>query len=150
MHYPVLDPLATRSTMSLRVRFCDTDLMGIVHHANYFAYFEAGRVDWLRRRGVTYSEWAANGLHLPVVDAQIRYRAPALFDDVIEVETVIGELKYASVRFDYTITRGSTRLADGSTRLACVDGKHQVRRLSPEMLDVLQAGEKSPSRADSL
>src|ERR1044071_7606347 len=77
-----LDPPHLTSRMSLRVRFCETDLMGIVHHANYLAYLEAGRVDWLRKRGVTYASWAAQGRHLPVVEVGVQYRAPARFDDV--------------------------------------------------------------------
>lgn len=143
-----LDPSATRTTSIMRVRFCDTDLMGIVHHANYFAYFEIGRVEWLRRRGVTYASWAARGMHLPVVDAQIRYRAPARFDDVIEVDTMLAELRAASLRFDYRIHRaapdGKLLIAEGSTRLACIDGTHAVRRFTDEMLAVLTSPEKSP------
>ena len=147
-----LDPNATRTTTQLRVRFCDTDLMGIVHHANYFAYFEAARVEWLRKRGVTYSEWASGGVHLPVVEASIRYRAAARFDDVIDIEATLAEVRPASLRFDYRITReaASTReamlLAEGSTRLACVNDKHAVRRFTEAMLAVLTTGEITPSR----
>src|SRR5580698_907769 len=83
MHSDPLDPAKSKTTAEVRVRFCDTDLMGIVHHANYFAYFEVGRVEWLRKRGVAYTDWASRGLHLPVVDASIRYRVPARFDDVL-------------------------------------------------------------------
>src|SRR5438552_659960 len=93
-----LDPAKSRTTCQLRVRFCDTDLMGIVHHANYFAYFEAGRVEWLRRRGVAYASWAGRGFHLPVIEATIKYRSPARFDDMIDVETALGELRTASLR----------------------------------------------------
>lgn len=138
-----LDPKATRTITSLRVRFCDTDLMGIVHHANYFAYFEAGRVDWLRRRGVTYAEWARTGHHLPVVDASIRYHRPACFDDLVQVETVLSELRHASLRFEYRVLRENTLLASGSTRLACVDSAHKVARFSEAMLAVFRSGEMS-------
>lgn len=132
--------------------------MGIVHHANYFAYFEAGRVEWLRRRGVSYTSWASRGMHLPVVDATIRYRTPARFDDVLEVETSLTELRAASLRFEYRIHRaddaGRVLVAEGSTRLACVDATHAVRRFNDEMLAVLTspdlaevASEKSPEGA---
>jgi acyl-CoA thioester hydrolase len=136
-----LDPQAARSTLRLRVRFCDTDLMGIVHHANYLEYFEAGRVEWLRRRGVNYADWAARGLHLPVVDASLKYRAPARFDDEIDVETTLGELRAASLRFDYRVTRSGSLLCEGSTRLACVNSEHTLRRFTDEMLTVLTARE---------
>jgi acyl-CoA thioester hydrolase len=138
-----LDPAGATSVSSLLVRFCDTDLMGIVHHANYFAYFEAGRVEWLKRRGVTYMTWANGGHHLPVVDAAVKYRSPARFDDVLEIETVLADLRFASLRFEYRIRRGAELLTEGSTRLACVDSKHQVRRFTDEMLAVFQLPERS-------
>src|SRR5208282_4337724 len=119
-----LDPGRALTRSRLRVRFCETDLMGIVHHSNYLAYFEAGRVEWLRRRGVTYVEWAARGIHLPVVEATVRYRAPAQFDDVIAIETRLVELRAASLRFDFKMERVADvpeLLAEGSTRLACVN-----------------------------
>jgi acyl-CoA thioester hydrolase len=146
MHFLELDPRATRTTTRLRVRFCDTDLMGIVHHATYFAYFEAGRVEWLRKRGVTYANWASHGIHLPVVEASIRYRAAARFDDLIDVETTLAEVRAASLRFEYRITREEDGrepllVTEGSTRLACVDDKHAIRRFTPDMLNVLSARE---------
>jgi acyl-CoA thioester hydrolase len=136
-----VDPRAARSALRLRVRFCDTDLMGIVHHANYLEYFEVGRVEWLRRRGVNYADWAARGLHLPVVDATLKYRAPARFDDDLDVETTLGELRAASLRFDYRVAREGVLLCEGSTRLACVNSEHTLRRFTDEMLAVLTANE---------
>ena len=143
MHKANFDKEGNGSRLEIRVRFCETDLMGIVHHGNYLAYCEAGRVEWLRRRGVTYAAWAAQGTHLPVVEAQLRYRAPARFDDVIEVETRLAELRSVSLRYDYRITRGATLLAEGYTRLACVDDKHSLRRFSAEMIETLTAREKA-------
>jgi len=120
--------------------------MGIVHHAEYLKYFEAGRVDWLRRRGITYTTWTAAGIHLPVVDASLRYRAPARFDDVLSVDTALSDLRWASVRYDYFIRRGEQILVEGTTRLACVDDSHVVRRIPPAVLSVLAGGElDSPS-----
>jgi acyl-CoA thioester hydrolase len=120
--------------------------MGIVHHAEYLTYFEAGRVDWLRRRGITYTSWTDAGIHLPVVDATLSYRSPARFDDVLTVETRLAELRWASVRYAYTVRRGETLLAEGTTRLACVDGSHVLRRIPPDVLSVLAGGElDSPS-----
>jgi acyl-CoA thioester hydrolase len=137
-----VDP--TLTLLTLRIRFCETDLMGIVHHANYLQYFEAGRVEWLRRRGVTYADWARRGIHLPVVDAQLRYRAPARFDDVIQVETRLTAVRSHSLRFDYVIFRAETKLAEGSTRLACVDGDHLLLRIPEDVEDVLRAAELPP------
>lgn len=142
-----LDPTKVTSAMSLRVRFCETDLMGIVHHSSYLVYCEAGRVEWLRRRGVTYADWAARGVHLPVVEAHLEYKAPARFDDVLEIETTLAELRTVSMRFAYAIKRGDTRIAVGYTRLGCIDDKHELLRIPEHMRDVLTAGEL-PASAD--
>jgi acyl-CoA thioester hydrolase len=138
------DPAAARSVVRLRVRFCETDLMGIVHHSNYAQYMELGRVEWLRRRGMTYADWARRGLHLPVVELTIRYRAPARFDDELDVETTLAEVRAASVRFEYRIRRPAddTLCAEGATRLARVDADHVLRRISPELVAELMQAER--------
>jgi acyl-CoA thioester hydrolase len=138
-----IEPATARSVVRLRVRFCETDLMGIVHHGSYVAYLEAARVEWLRRRGVSYAAWAARGMHLAVVELSLRYRAPVRFDDEVDVEATLAEMKAASVRFDYRILRASDQLlcAEGSTRLACVDDRQGLRRISPEIADVLSRPE---------
>ena len=141
MHSLPIDEHKATSHLEIRVRFCETDLMGIVHHGNYLAYMEAGRVDWLRRRGVTYADWAAHGRHLPVVEAEIRYRTPARFDDMLDVETRLVELRAVSLRYAYRVTRGETLIAEGSTRLACIDDAHKLVRFTDEMLGVLQSGQ---------
>lgn len=138
-----VDAALATSSVDLRVRFCETDLMGIVHHATYLAYFEAGRVEWLRRRGVTYADWARGGLHLPVVEASVRYRVPARFDELLQVETRLAELRSHSLRFDYALRRDGTVLCEGTTRLACVDDAHALRRLPEEMVVILVSGERT-------
>jgi acyl-CoA thioester hydrolase len=143
MHDAPLDPTAAVTSCHLRVRFCDTDLMGIVHHATYLAYFEVGRVEWLRRRGVTYADWAAHGIHLPVVEANVRYRAAARFDDELDVETQLVQLRSYSLRFDYRIERRATLLAEGSTRLACVNAAHSLQRIPGEMHLALASAEST-------
>jgi acyl-CoA thioester hydrolase len=140
---PALDPLTARTRSTVRVRFCDTDLMGIVHHANYLAYFEMGRVEWLRKRAVTYSDWTLRGIHLPVVDASVRYRAPARFDDCLTIDTRLVELRAASLRFEYRLERDDTLLAEGSTRLACIGPGHTLRRLPADIVLVLASAERA-------
>ncbi len=132
----------------MRVRFYETDLMGIVHHGSYVSYLEVARVEWLRRRGVSYASWAQRGLHLAVVELALKYRAPARFDEEIDVETVLAEKKAASIRFDYRLVRESdgALLAEGSTRLACVDGHGALRRVHGEMLEVLALPELPVAR----
>lgn len=120
--------------------------MGIVHHASYVAYLEVARIEWLRRRGVSYAAWAGKGLHLPVVELHLEYRAPARFDDELDIETTLGELRAASLRFDYRIYRvGDVAepllCTEGSTRLACVNDQNALRRFTPEMNEVLTRAE---------
>src|SRR5687767_6477475 len=67
------------SSYRVQVRFCETDLMGVVHHASYLVYCEAARVDWLHKRGVSYDSWVQHGIHLPVVEAKLRFKASARF-----------------------------------------------------------------------
>jgi acyl-CoA thioester hydrolase len=142
----------TLTVHDLRVRFCETDLMGIVHHASYLTYFEAGRVEWLRRRGVTYAAWAKRGLHLPVVEVGVKYRLPAFFDDLLRIETRLAQLRTVSLRFEYRLLRidpekpGSQEppdlLAEGFTRLAAIDDSHTLHPFSDEVLAILRAPEK--------
>jgi acyl-CoA thioester hydrolase len=136
-----IDAQKSTSTIELRVRFCETDLMGIVHHGAYLVYFEAGRVEWLRRRGVTYAEWAARGVHLPVVEAHLNYQAPARFDDLVKIETTLVDLRSVSMKLKYVIRRGSTQLAEGWTRLGCIDDAHKLIKIEDAMRAVLLSGE---------
>ena len=138
---PVSAPPHLTSRHDLQVRFCETDLMGIVHHANYLAYLEAGRVDWLHRRGVSYESWARRGIHLPVVEARVRYRKAARFDEVLTVETTCLEVIRITVRFVYRVLRGAELLADGETLLACVGHDLAPRRIPPDVVDILKSAE---------
>lgn len=138
-----IDEAKATTRMPLRVRFCETDLMGIVHHSSYFLYFEAGRVEWLRKRGVTYAEWAAKGVHLPVVDTQATYKTPARFDDLLTIETTLTKLGTVSIAFAYRVLRDDTLVATGATRLGCVDETHKLARMPEHMRAVLLGGEVS-------
>jgi acyl-CoA thioester hydrolase len=126
----------------MRVRFCETDLMGIVHHGSYLVYFEAGRVEWLRRRGVTYADWANRGIHLPVVDVHVHYAAPARFDDLLSIETTLVELHTVSLKFAYRVLRDGVAIADGWTRLGCIDANYKLLRITDEMRETLLSAER--------
>ena len=137
------DPTKNSTSSTVRVRFAETDLMGIVHHASYLVYFETGRVEWLRRRGITYVAWAARGVHLPVASAELRYRAPARFDDLLVIETTLAKLRSVSLDYRYRIVReeDGVLIAEGATRLACIDQKHTLLRIPEDIRQVLLAGE---------
>jgi acyl-CoA thioester hydrolase len=140
-------PAHLTSRMTLTVRFCETDLMGIVHHANYLTYFEAGRVDWLHRRGVAYESWAKRGIHLPVVETRLRYRKAARFDELLVVETTCIALTRVTVNFGYVIKRGpdEARICEGETLLACVGHDLAPKRFPEEIAAIFRSPETSPS-----
>jgi len=137
-------PAALVSRLDLRVRFVETDLMGIVHHATYLTYFEAGRVDWLHKRGISYEAWAREGIHLPVVETRLRYRKAARFDERLVVETTRADLTRVTVRFAYRVLRGDVVLCEGDTMLACVDHGMTPRRLPPQVVEVFHRAESPP------
>ena len=105
--------------IELRVRYAETDRMGVVYHANYLAWCEVGRTEYIRTLGVSYGELEAGGLLLAVSDASLRYHAPARYDDVVRVDTSIGELRSRSVTFEYLISNAAsgTRLVSARTTL---------------------------------
>lgn len=140
--------LAT-SQMPLTVRFCETDLMGIVHHSNYIVYFEAGRVDWLKRRGIRYEDWVKIDVHLPVVEAKLKYRRAARFDESLVVETMCANLSVVTVLFKYRILRGAEVVCDGETLLACVGQNMRPKRFPKEVMDTFLRGETLDSEPSS-
>jgi acyl-CoA thioester hydrolase len=135
-----IDPTKSTTATELRVRFCETDLMGVVHHATYLVYFEVGRVDWLRQRNITYADWTARGVQVPVVEASVQYRAPSRFDDLLSIETTLTKLRTVSLDYSYRILRGGTLIAEGATRLACIDEHHKLLRIPAEIREALLSG----------
>lgn len=125
---------------SVRVRYAETDQAGVAYHGEYFAWFEVGRTDLLRAQGLTYRELEQQGLRLPVIEVHARFLQPALYDDVLEIRTLLAAVSGARIGFDYAVHRGGTAsaLATGSTAHAAVDLAGRPRRL-PESLRKLLA-----------
>jgi acyl-CoA thioester hydrolase len=120
-----------RAVSRIRVRYAETDQMGIVYYANYLVWFEVGRTDLLRLTGWSYREMEIDGFALPVVEAHCEYRQSARYDDEIEVVTTGAVLSAVRVQFDYQVVRtadGAT-LADGHTVHASLDTGGKPRRL---------------------
>ena len=109
----------------LRVIYGDTDQMGVVYYANYLRYFESARAAYWRSLGKSYKDLVDWGVALPVVEAHCNYRKPAFYEDLLVVETEVSELRGASLRFAYRVTRGRDVLAEGYTRHAVIgtDGR---------------------------
>jgi acyl-CoA thioester hydrolase len=124
-----------RGSTTIRVRYAETDQMGIAWHGEYLAWFEVGRTDLLRGCGCTYRELEAQGLRLPVIEVQARYLRPALYDDVLEIHTRLTDVRGARVTFDYEVRREGTEgpLATGSTSHAAIDLRGRPRRLPEDL-----------------
>jgi acyl-CoA thioester hydrolase len=132
--------LSAASVSRLRVRYAETDQMGVAWHGSFFAWFEVGRTDLLRERGLTYRELEQRDLRLPVVEARASYRRPARYDDLLEIRTRVASHSGARVAFEYEVhgEAGSGPLATGFTAHAAVDGRGRPRRLPPELRKLLQ------------
>jgi acyl-CoA thioester hydrolase len=124
--------LSTRcSTSRLRVRYAETDKMGVVYYANYLVWFEVGRTDLLRESGWNYREMETEGYALPVIEARCTYREPAKYDDELEVRTTGALLSPVRVQFTYEIVRAADAalLATGTTIHATIDRAGRPCRL---------------------
>jgi acyl-CoA thioester hydrolase len=128
------------SISNVRVRYAETDKMGIVYYANYLVWFEVGRTDLLRARGWSYREMEGDGLSLPVVEAACAYRRPALYDDELEVRTTGVLLSPVRVRFDYQVVRLSdaATVAEGHTVHASLDRNGRPARLPARARQVFE------------
>jgi|DewCreStandDraft_2_1066082.scaffolds.fasta_scaffold00382_32 acyl-CoA thioester hydrolase len=129
---PLSEPPQGYHITSLRVRYAETDAMGVAHHASFLPWLESARVEWLRHHGVSYAELERAGLRLPVVELRIRYRAPARFDDLVHICTGLVERTRARVRFIYTIYRDgeTTPLAEAETVHCYLDPAGRPIRLA--------------------
>jgi acyl-CoA thioester hydrolase len=109
--------------------------MGVAYHGDYFAWFEVGRTDLLRERGLTYRELEQDGLRLPVIETHARFLRPAFYDDMLEVRTELTALRGAQVAFAYEVHRPGTPgpIAVGSTSHAAVDLRGRPRRLPADL-----------------
>jgi acyl-CoA thioester hydrolase len=107
----------------VRVRYAETDQMGVVYHANYLVWFEVGRVEWIRQLGLDYKSMEQEGCNIAVVEANVRYKAPARYDDELVVRTRLAQVRGAILRFVYAVHRAAddTLLCEGSTTHIAVD-----------------------------
>ena len=125
-----------------RVRYSETDQMGVVYHAEYLVWCEVGRTDFIRALGLPYSELERRGTTLAVAEATIRYHAPARYDDLIRVETRLREVRSRAITFEYLIRHGETgaRLATARTLLVSLDPSGKPIPLSLELRSLLGRG----------
>ena len=129
MTFPVTSP--RESVARVRVRYAETDKMGVVYYANYLVWFEVGRCEWLRATGYSYQQLEMDGTILPVIQAQCEYRRPVRYDDEIEIRAKATLLSPARVRFDYQVVPSGAGepFAVGWTEHCGVDLAGRPRRL---------------------
>lgn len=118
----------------IRVRYAETDAMGIVHHAVYPVWMELGRSDLLREMGQEYTQWEAQGVMMAVGELKVKYRQPARYDEVVSVATWVKEAGRRKVVFAYEITRDGVRLAEGETVHMIMGPDGRSRTLPEAML----------------
>lgn len=124
----------------LRVRYAETDQMGIVHHSNYIIWFEAARSDYCRKIDMPYTEWEANDVLLVVAEASLRYKRPAFYDDLLLICVRAVEVRSRSVRFAYEVIRklDSELLATGETLHVVTDNSRRIRSLPPDFVKLFE------------
>jgi len=119
----------------VRVRYAETDQMGVVYHGNYAQYFEMGRVEWLRNLGLSYKFMEENGIMLPVVSLTMNYKKPARYDDLIRVKTIFKSQTSVKIEFDYEIFNEKDELlTTGTSMLVFVDMKTGRPTLPPSYI----------------
>ena len=138
-HYPMTDPKIVETTFY--VRYAETDQMGIVHHSHYVVWMEEGRSEYMRRNGLDYVAIEQSGLALAVTEVNVRYLAPAHYNERVTVRTRIDSLRSRALTFGYEIINADTRqrLAVGSVKLMLIDRQGQVVSLPDTMQAALQS-----------
>jgi len=126
------------SLTELRVRYAETDAMGIVHHATYPVWMELGRSDFLRELGQSYAEWEARGVRLVVNEIRVRFRAPARYDELVQVRTRIPEAGRRRLVFSYRIERAGVLLAEGESVHLVTSTDNRARVLPEDLLALVQ------------
>ncbi len=125
--------------MQIRVRYAETDRMGLLHHANYFVYFEMGRVEFLRHKGYSYKDMEDEGSLIVLSDLGCKYRRPAFYDDVLTLRTIVERTTHVKIVHRYEMYRGTELLAIGHSTVACVD-----RDMKPKRLPAALGNEEPP------
>jgi acyl-CoA thioester hydrolase len=120
-------PLA--GVTEIRVRYAETDRMGLLHHANYLVYFEQARTELLRQQGLTYRDMEDQGFFLVITNVEVKYKSPARYDDVLSIKTTVARTTPVRVEHTYEVTCDGRAVADGKTTLACVDRSGKLQAL---------------------
>jgi acyl-CoA thioester hydrolase len=113
----------------IRVRYAETDRMGLLHHANYLVYFEQARTELLRTQGLTYKDMEDRGFLLVITSAEVKFKSPAKYDDVLTIKTTVSRTTPVRIEHTYAVTCAGRAVAEGKTTLACVDREGKLQPL---------------------
>lgn len=129
-----------------RVRYSETDQMGVVYHAEYLVWCEVGRTEFIRAHGLPYAEMERRGALLAVADASLRFHASARYDDLIRVETTLSIVKSRAITFDYIIRNADTgaKLVTARTMLVSLDRSARPVPLPPDIRELLERAQHDP------
>ncbi len=123
------------TTTKIRIRYAETDQMGLVHHQNYVAFFEQARVEMLTQIGVPYKELEADGFFLPVLEVNVKYLRPNTFDDEIVVHCLLDEMPRVKIHIRYEIYRGEVLTTTGSSHHGFMDRNGRPCRPPKKMIE---------------
>ena len=120
--------------ITFRVRYAETDRMGLLHHANYLVYFEMGRTELLRQRGISYRDIEDSGHLLVVIEVGCKFKRPAYYDDLLTLRTTVERVTHVKIVHRYEVFRDGVLLAEGHSTLACVDRDGKPQALPESLL----------------
>jgi len=137
-----VDLKAAVVAVDVEIRFAETDLMGVVHHASYIVWFEIGRIAWMKAAGMPYTEIAGSGHHFAVTGIQAAYRASARFGDTVQIYTRLAKLRSRQIEFAYELRNlaDNALLATGVSEHICVDLEGRMTKIPQTVVDRLFAG----------
>jgi acyl-CoA thioester hydrolase len=126
--------MLTEHQITIRVRYPETDAMGVLHHSRFFQYFEMGRVELLRASGYSYAELEMAGILFVVVKVECKFKAPARYDEELTLTTRVVRQTHVRIDHEYELRRGQTLLAQASSTIACVDRQGQLQEIPDRLI----------------
>ncbi len=126
---------ALSGEITVRVRYAETDRMGLLHHANYLVYFEQARTELLRDQGLTYKDMEDAGFLLVLTKVEVRYKLPARYDELLTIRTTVVRSTPIRIEHKYEVMREGRLLAEGNTTLACIDREGRIQALPEWFLE---------------
>lgn len=131
-----MSEIITQHTTQIRVRYSETDAMGLLHHSNYLTYFEVGRTELFRAQGGNYRRMEELGLFFVVASIQVKFKSPAKYDDLLDLTTEIKRQTPAKLIHEYFLRRNDTLLCQAESTIACVDSHGSVQRIPEDLTEL--------------